>query len=391
MSGKRKIELPVAVITDAKVIFEGQRKPRIIEVRADLIAEVDVISGDEAPLAATAHLAGWRPRGAVLPGRDAERIDYFGWNGRLWRKSLSRFHGEQKETLEIDEALLRSIMAAEVKVPDNALFARTRGTSPLAQFSLHNDRHDMPTLGAVSARQPIREIVDDGMTAANRQVEQVVNGIVLKDGLLCQKTRGPLYAIFERYQGERQVAIPSSGINDFIGAMLFGPNRAEDAEAMCSWLCKRDRRVMRPRHDVIEVVNPDLVAIDEPAIIVGHQQAGLWSDVGNLLHFLPGADVMRWVRLRDLEVLVRRGHAENAVPAMVAFRDFVDGVKSLKLGPHGDDARESYLKMVRRSIFRICDIELPRMGIGPTDGALAPADDRALDSIEASLRPGEAV
>lgn len=389
MSGKRKIEMPVAVITDAKVIFEGQRKPRYIEVRADLIAEIEVISEADAPLAATAHLAGWPARGAVLPGRRADRIDYHGWNGRLWRKSLSRFHGEQRETLEIDEALLRTIMAATVEVPDNALISRTRGTSPLARFSLHNDRHDMPTLQSVAARQPIREVVDDGMVAANRQVAQIVSGIVLRDGMLFQKTRGPLYAVVDRYKGERMVTIPSAGIADISGSVLFGPNRAEDAEEMCAWLCKRDRRVALPRHDVIEMVEPDLVTIDEAAIIVGHQQSGIWSDVGDLLHFLPGSDVMRWVRLRDLELLVRRGQGENAVPAMVAFRDFVGGVKALKLGAHADEAREKYLNMVRRSIHRICDIELPRLGIGPRDGSLAPADDRAIDSIDAILRPGE--
>ena len=50
---ERKIEMPIALITDAEVIFEGQRKPRHIEVRVDLVTEICAVDGDAAPLAAS--------------------------------------------------------------------------------------------------------------------------------------------------------------------------------------------------------------------------------------------------------------------------------------------------------------------------------------------------
>jgi hypothetical protein len=387
MSGERKIQMPIAVITDAKVIFEGQRKPRMIEVRADLVAEIGVIDAGEAPVAATAHLAAWLERGPGSAVRRAERIDYRGWNGRLWRKSVSRYNGPDKETLDIDEAMLRAITAAArgTKLLDNSLFARSSGNSPIEKFSYSRSktRNDMPTLAEVAAEMPIREVVEDGIAAANRQVQRISRALVLIDGLLCQRTKGPLYAIVEPYGGSRQVIIPSGDTSDYRGDRLFGPTRADDAQDMCEWLSKIDRKGILPRHDVIEIVDPDLMVTDEAAIVVGNRFSDAWHDVGNLLHVLPAADLMRWARLRDLEVSVRNGHLENAVPAMVAFRDFIEGLKPLKFGGQYGEARERYFKIVRALIHRVCDIELPRLGIGPGDGALAPVDDRALDDIGA--------
>lgn len=158
---------------------------------------------------------------------------------------------------------------------------------------------------------------------------------------------------------------------------------------MCEWLSKRDRRGVLPRHDVIEIVDLDLVAVDEASIVVRNGFSGTWSGVGELLNALPAKCLMHWAKLRDLEISVRGGHAANAAPTMVAFRDFLDALRALRLAPYYEDRRQKYLASVRNEIHRVIEVELPRLGIAPGHGPLAAADEAALDDFGTSLGAGD--
>ncbi len=383
-----KIEMPLAVITDATVIFRGERKESRVEVRAELVVEVPSVSSADAPVAAVADLP-FRPAGGGYSARPARRLAYRNRGGRLFAASTYELRGDDAHH-PIDEAMLRRILAArpDDEVPHNNVVARSYGYSDRhGRRALMTYRHQMPTLAQIAEQKPIKEIVVDGMAAANRYAEHFGKAYAMVDGALHQRTAGLVYGLRQDRGSRWQVMVPLGLSGETLGAHLFDPRRLDDAEAMAARVGKRDRKGTAPRTDTIEIVDEKLFALDEPAVVMGHGMSHLWDKAGDLLHCLPADDLVRWSRLRDLETAVRRdGDRSRAVEAMAAFRDFVEGVRALKLSPHHAMRRNDYLRLVADPIHRIIETDLPRLGVRPGESFAAPDED-ALADLGASPSP----
>lgn len=384
MSDKRNIEMPVALIVGAQVIFERERKPTWITVRSELVMEVPSVAAADAPVAAVAEIAE-RPAARGFSRQPAQTVEYRNIGGRMF--APARSWGDGALDRPIDEALLRRILACRRgdTPPHNDLGIETSGYSPVGGPKRTNFvyRPEMATLDQVAAQKPFKEVLDDGMAEANRIAAGMSADLALVEGVLWKTGPAPVYGLKQAYGDQWQVVVPRSlSSSETAGAHLFDPRRLHDAEAMCARVAKRHRRDVAPRIDAVRIIDHDLFVLDEPALVMGHGMTHLWKEVGALLNVLPTPDLVRWARLRDLENSLDRDPGV-ATATMVAFRDFVAGLRALDLAPYYEDRREEYLRMVADPLHRV-EMDLARLGLQPGDGLAAP-DENALADLAAPV------